>query len=141
MADLLDTFQVAASGLAAERLRLTTIASNMANARTTRSADGGPYQRQVPVFESRPMDPFGDELDRATNQVLVTELRSDGRPPLRVHDPSHPDADVDGYVSYPDINVLQEMVDLMTATRAYEANTNVVEATRDMAMRALDIGR
>ena len=141
MADLIDTFQVAASGLAAERLRLQTIASNMANARTTRTADGGPYQRQVPIFESSPIDPFGDELDRATNQVVVTELRSDGRPPVRVHDPTHPDADADGYVSYPDINVLQEMVDLMTTTRTYEANTNVVEATRDMAMRALDIGR
>jgi flagellar basal-body rod protein FlgC len=141
MADLIDTFQVAASGLAAERLRLHTIASNMANARTTRTAEGGPYQRQVPIFEAQPIDPFGAELDRAASQVIVTDLRSDGRPPVRVHDPTHPDADVDGYVSYPDINVLQEMVDLMTTTRTYEANTSVVEATRDMAMRALDIGR
>ncbi|MDP2307113.1 MAG: flagellar basal body rod protein FlgC [Pseudomonadota bacterium] len=141
MADLLDTFQIAASGLSAERLRLQTIASNMANARTTRTEAGGPYQRQVPVFESREIDPFGSALDRAGSEVVVTDLRSDGRPPIRTYDPGHPDADPEGYVEYPDINVLQEMVDLMTTNRTYESNTSVVEATRDMARKALEIGR
>ncbi len=141
MSDILDTFNIAGSGLAAERLRMQTIATNMANARTTRTAEGGPYQRRVPVFEAKQVDPFGDELDRAASRVEVTEIKSDGKPPVRVYDPTHPDADATGYVEYPDINVLQEMVDLMTTSRTYEANANVVEATRDMAMRALDIGR
>ena len=74
-------------------------------------------------------------------RVVVSEVQEDSRPPVRVYDPSHPDADPTGYVSYPDINVLQEMVDLMTASRAYEADANVVEATRDMALQALQIGR
>jgi flagellar basal-body rod protein FlgC len=141
MSDLIDTFNVAASGLAAERLRLQTIATNMANARTTRTAAGGPFQRQVPTFEAQQVDPFGDELDRATSRVVVTGIGSDGRPPVRVYDPAHPDADATGYVSYPDIDVMQEMVDLMTTNRAYEANSSVVEATRDMSLRALEIGR
>lgn len=141
MSDLLDTFNVAASGLAAERLRLQTIATNMANAKTTRTAEGGPYQRKVPIFSAESIDPFGDALDQATSRVEVQGIQSDGKAPQRVYDPGHPDADAQGYVSYPDINVLQEMVDLMTTSRTYEANASVVEATRDMAMRALDIGR
>lgn len=141
MSDIIDTFNVAASGLAAERLRLQTIATNMANARTTRTAAGGPFQRQVPTFEAQQVDPFGDELDRATSRVVVTGIGSDGRPPVRVYDPTHPDADATGYVAYPDIDVMQEMVDLMMTNRAYEANSSVVEATRDMVLRALEIGR
>ena len=141
MSDLIDTFNVAASGLAAERLRLQTIATNMANARTTRTAAGGPFQRQVPTFEAQQVDPFGDELDRATSRVVVTGIGSDGRPPVRVYDPAHPDADATGYVSYPDIDVMQEMVVLMTTNRAYEADSSVVEATRDMSLRAVVIGR
>ena len=141
MSDIIDTFNVAASGLSAERLRLQTIATNMANAHTTRTASGGPFQRQVPIFEAKQLDPFGDELDRATSRVEVTGIRGDGRPPVRVFDPTHPDADANGYVSYPDVDIMQEMVDLMTTNRAYEADSSVVEATRDMALRALDIGR
>ena len=141
MADLIDTFNVAGSGLAAERLRLQTIATNMANARTTRTADGGPYQRRVPVFRAVEVDPFGDALDRAAARVEVEGIQTDGRAPQRIFDPSHPDAGPDGYVLMPDINVMQEMVDLMTTSRTYEANAAAVEATRDMALRALDIGR
>jgi len=141
MADLIDTFNVAGSGLAAERLRMQTIATNMANARTTRTADGGPYQRRVPVFRAVEVDPFGDELDRAAARVEVEGIQTDGRAPQRIYDPSHPDAGADGYVLMPDINVMQEMVDLMTTSRTYEANASAVEATRDMALRALEIGR
>jgi len=141
MADLIDTFNVAGSGLAAERLRMQTIATNMANARTTRTADGGPYQRRVPVFRAVEVDPFGDELDRAVARVEVEGIQTDGRAPQRIYDPSHPDAGADGYVLMPDINVMQEMVDLMTTSRTYEANATAVEATRDMALRALEIGR
>lgn len=141
MADFFDTFAVASSGLGAERTRLTTIASNMANARTTKTPEGGPYRRQVPLFESESIDPFGSELDQATSRVVVTGVSQDARPPIRVFDPTHPDADTDGFVSYPDINIMGEMVDLMTAQRAYDANANVIEATRDMAMTAIGIGR
>ncbi len=141
MADILDTFAIASSGMSAERTRLQSIASNMANARTTRTEDGGPYQRQVPVFKSESVDPFGNALDVAASRVVVEEVKVDDRPPVRVYDPSHPDAGPDGFVAYPDISVLQEMVDLMTAQRTYEANANVVESTRDMAMTALGIGR
>jgi len=141
MADLIDTFNVAGSGLAAERLRLQTIATNMANARTTRTPEGGPYQRRVPVFRAVEIDPFGDELERAVARVEVDGIQTDGRAPQRIYDPSHPDAGADGYVLMPDINVMQEMVDMMTTSRTYEANASAVEATRDMALRALEIGR
>jgi flagellar basal-body rod protein FlgC len=140
MAGLIDTFTIAASGLGAERLRLQSIASNMANARTTRTAEGGPYKRQVPVYRAEAVGDDGS-FDSVAQRVVVTGIHQDTRPPIRVHDPGHPDADADGYVSYPDINVLQEMVDMMTTSRTYEANANVVEATRDMALQALQIGR
>lgn len=140
MADVLDTLQISASGLTAQRLRMQTISENLANARTTRTEGGGPYQRKVPVFEARALSAFGDELD-AASEVVVAEIRPDGRAPIRSYDPSHPDADAAGYVSLPDINVLQEMVDLMSASRSYEANASALEATRDMALRALEIGR
>ena len=138
--DLLDTFQITATGLSAQRLRLQTVASNMANARTTRTEDGGPYSRKMPVFEARAEDPFGDRLDQALHSVKVTEVVSSDDDPVRVYDPGHPDADGDGYVSYPDINILEEMVDLMTTSRTYEANATVLDVTKDMASRALNIG-
>jgi flagellar basal-body rod protein FlgC len=113
----------------------------MANARTTRTEDGGPYQRKMPVFESRPLDPFGDALEQAMAEPVVSEITSDTSPPVMVFDPSHPDADADGYVAYPDINLLEEMVDLMSTSRTFEANTKVVETTRQLASEALSIGR
>jgi flagellar basal-body rod protein FlgC len=139
--DLLDTFQISSSGLVAERVRLQAVASNLANARTTRTAEGGPYQRRSPVFEAAPMATFGDSLERELSMVEVTDVRvatSEGR---RMFEPGHPDADADGYVTYPDIDVLHEMVDMMTSSRSYEANVNVLETTRNLALRALDIGR
>ena len=139
--NLLDTLQISASGLTSQRVRLQTIASNMANARTTRTEDGGPYRRKLPVFESRPLDPFGDALEQAMSEPVVTEITEDTAPPVRVFDPGHPDADADGYVAYPAINLMEEMVDLMTTSRSFEANTKVVETTRQMASEALNIGR
>jgi len=139
--NLLDTFQISASGLSSQRVRLQTIASNMANARTTRTEDGGPYQRKLPVFEAQQVNPFGDVLDRAMSQPVVTEIIEDNAQPVMVFDPSHPDADADGYVAYPDINLMEEMVDLMGTSRTFEANTKVVETTRQMVNEALNIGR
>lgn len=140
--NILDTLQISASGLAAERVRLQSVASNLANARTTRSADGtGPYQRRAPIFEAEAVEPFGVAFDRELSQVTVSDIeivKSEGR---IVYDPGHPDADADGNVRYPDIDIMREMVDMMTTSRSYEANANVLDATRDLAMRALEIGR
>ncbi len=113
----------------------------MANSKTTRTDEGGPYARKVPVFEAREVDPFGGELDRALARVEVSEVRSAGGEGQRVYDPDHPDADDGGFVTYPDVDILREMVDMMTVTRTYEANANVIDTTREMARRALDIGR
>ncbi|MEZ4239383.1 MAG: flagellar basal body rod protein FlgC [Myxococcota bacterium] len=140
--DILDTLQISATGLSAERVRLQAIASNLANARTTRTEDGaGPYQRRMPVFEAQQLDPFGSALDRELASVQVTDVALDERPGRAVYDPGHPDADADGFVLYPAVDVMNEMVDLMTTSRSYEANANVVDTTRELAMRALEIGR
>ncbi|HHY10958.1 MAG TPA: flagellar basal body rod protein FlgC [Firmicutes bacterium] len=139
-------FRISASGLTAERLRMDTIANNLANANTTRSLDGGPYRRQVPVFA-----PLLDRSLRAavhplrkgaqTQGVQVLGIISDPAPPRMVYDPQHPDADADGYVAMPNVHVVKEMVDLITATRAYEANVEALNAARSMAQKALEIGR
>lgn len=140
--NILDTLQISASGLAAERVRLQSVASNLANARTTRSADGsGPYQRRAPVFEAEALESFGASFDRELSEVRVTDIHVAQNEGRLVYDPGHPDADVDGNVRYPDIDVMREMVDMMTTSRSYEANANVLDATRQLAMRALEIGR
>jgi flagellar basal-body rod protein FlgC len=139
--NLLDTLQITASGLTAQRLRLQTVASNMANARTTRTEEGGPYKKQMPILQAVSDDPFGSNLDRAMSQVQVMGVVESEDPPVMVHDPGHPDADAEGYVAYPNVNVLEEMVDLMTTARTYEANANVLDVTEGMASNALEIGR
>lgn len=139
--DLVDTLNIAASGLAAQRVRLQTVASNMANARTTRTPEGGPYRRQAPIFSATPVDPFGSELEAAVAGVSVVGIQQSDTPGVKVHDPGHPDADADGFVTMPDVNMLHEMVDLITTNRSYEANANVVDTTFQMAQRAMEIGR
>ncbi|MGB0639824.1 MAG: flagellar basal body rod protein FlgC [Myxococcota bacterium] len=139
--NLLDTLQITASGLTAQRLRLQTVASNMANARTTRTEEGGPYKRQMPVLEAISDKPFGNSREREMARVEVMGVVESDAPPVMVHDPGHPDADVDGYVAYPNVNILEEMVDLMTTSRTYEANANVIDVTDMMANTALEIGR
>ena len=139
--NLLDTLQITASGLTAQRLRLQTVASNMANARTTRTDEGGPYKKQLPILQAVQDDPFGNDLQQAMAQVEIMGVVESNDPPVMVHDPGHPDADEEGYVAYPNVNVLEEMVDLMTTARTYEANANVLEVTEGMASNALEIGR
>jgi flagellar basal-body rod protein FlgC len=142
----MDTLAITGSALSAERLRLDVIASNLANASTTRTADGGPYRRRNVVFAPEPMDSeFGATLaslsdDGARVGVTVQDVVEDQSPLRMVYDPGHPDADKDGYVAYPNVNPVSESVDLMAATRAYEANVQVVNATRRMAEAALGIG-
>jgi len=138
------TLAIAASALRAERQRLDIIASNLANANTTETAAGGPYRRRNVIFSTESVgSDFGDTLamlGEGPQSVAVTGIVEDKTPPRMVFDPGHPDADKDGYVAFPNVNPVTEMVDLQTATRAYEANVQVVNATKRMAESALAIG-
>ena len=139
--DIIDSLNISSSGLNAQRIRLQSVSTNMANARTTRTADGTHFQRRVPVFESQPLNAFGDVLDRELHSVDVTDVHVYDTEGIRRFDPQHPDADQEGFVTYPDINILHEMVDMMNASRAYEANTKAVDVTLQMARKALEIAR
>ena len=138
--NLFGVMEVSGSALQAERIRAEVVAANMANAETTRTADGGPYRRQEVVFSSEaPRQSFASQLmgqtgsaDAEVGGVRVSAVVSDPSSPLRRYDPGHPDADKDGYVAYPDINPLTEMVDLMGATRAYGLNSSAVQAEKGM---------
>lgn len=136
--DLISTLNISGSGLTAQRVRLQTISSNLANAKST--GPDGAYRRQVPVVRSESVDPFGKLLDRQLATVEVVDIQEVGDV-QQVFDPAHPDADEEGFVEISDVNMMQEMVDMMTAARSYEANANVIDVTHDMAMRAIDIGR
>ena len=137
--NMLDTLRISASGLTAQRVRLQAISSNMANARSTRTEDGGPYRRQMPVFQAVPADSFGSELAQQLSRVSVVDVVESQEDFRQVFDPGHPDADEDGYVQYPNVDIMKEMVDMMTTHRTYEANTNVVDTTYKMASMALMI--
>jgi len=144
--DFFKAMEITASGLNAERSRMNTIASNLANAKTTRTADGsGPYKRLDPVFRSVPMsekfaDLVGEKAAQASSSVKVESIRQDDSPPQMVYDPSHPDANEAGYVALPNVNVVQEMVNMITASRAYEAGVTVMQTVKGMARSALNIG-
>ena len=134
----------AASGMTAERLRLDVISNNIANVNTTRTTEGGPYRRQFVTFEPRPGENvFSRSLKRQLqlNGVKVTGISKDDSPPRLVYEPGHPDADADGYVKLPNINIVTEMVDMMTASRAYEANVASVNVAKSMMLKALEIGK
>jgi flagellar basal-body rod protein FlgC len=135
--------EVAASGLSAERTRMNTIASNLANARTTRTAEGGPYKRLDPVFQATPLggESVGGPNESGVSLVKVQRIQQDARDPQLVYEPGHPDADPKGYVRYPNVNVVEEMVNMITASRAYEAGVTSVESIKSMAKSALGIGR
>lgn len=140
--NILDTLRISASGLTAQRVRLQAISSNMANARSTRSTEEGtPYRRQMPVFQAVEANSFGSELAQQLSRVEVVDVEKSQAPFRQVFDPGHPDADEDGYVLYPNVDILHEMVDLMNTSRTYEANTNVTETTYKMANQALEMGR
>ena len=132
---ILHTMDVLASALTAERTRMNVASSNLANARTTRGASGGPYQRREVTFSVM----GGDSIENIG--VKVEAVQPDGRPPRLEYDPGHPDANKDGYVAYPDISVVEEMVDMISASRAYEAGATAMNAAIGMAEQALGIGR
>jgi flagellar basal-body rod protein FlgC len=147
MADFMTGFRVSSSGMTAQRMRMNTISSNIANINTTRTPEGGPYRRKDVVFESMPeVKNFGEILGvnspRADVQrVQVTDILSDRKAPLLKYEPEHPDANEDGYVAYPNINLMEEMTNMIQATRAYEANVSSLQSAKDMALSALEIGR
>jgi flagellar basal-body rod protein FlgC len=140
--------EISASGLSAQRTRLNIISQNLANANVTRTAEGGPYRRQITVFSA---EPFTNQLRKAVDQplyradprrgVLINEVKTDPSPFKRVYDPSHPDADDEGYVNLPNVEIVTEMTNLINASRSYDANVSAVQASKNMAMKALEIGR
>lgn len=166
MAGIFSGLHISASGMRAQRIRQNAISSNLANAETSRTADGGPYRRQFVVFTADcdqrdvrllnetialrgsetesghlPIPPANFPRDERFfgNGVSVAEIREDSRPPRMVYDPAHPDADESGYVAMPNVNIIEEMTDMIAATRAYEANVTAFNATKSMVMQALQL--
>lgn len=135
-----DTLRISASGLSAERLSMDTIASNIANVNTTRGENGEPYRRKVAVFQENLNNELNGDGDNL-NGVKAVGISTDNSELRRVYDPSHPDADKDGYVLMPNVNILNEMADMITATRTYEANVNAVNSEKSMFLKALEIGK
>ena len=142
--DIFTTMKISASALKAQRLRLNTISSNLANIETTRTPDGGPYRKREVVFQTTSKG-FADTLDTrmrdAAQGVKVSHIQAGTLPPRMVYDPSHPDADEQGQVAMPNISLVEETADMMSASRAYEANVTVVKSAKRMALKALEIGR
>ncbi len=144
--DVLTAMQISSSALKAERTRLNISAMNLANANTTRTMEGGPYRAKSVVFAARPLEGvnFQDALNATSERlrkVEVVKVVEDKAPFREVYDPTHPDADEEGIVRFPNVNVAEQMVDMMSARRSYEANVTALESAKNMALKALDIGR
>jgi flagellar basal-body rod protein FlgC len=152
--NIFDSIRMSATGMSAERVRLNVASMNLANAHVTRTIDGGPYRARSVVFHAIPyereddatwagskeqMSPFDLELEKATSTVKVAEIVEDSDPFKEVYDPNHPDADERGIVKLPNVNVMEQMVDIMTASRAYEANVTAIETAKTMALKAIGI--
>jgi len=142
--DIFTTMKISASALKAQRIRMNAISSNLANIETTRTPDGGPYRKREVVFQSSQKG-FSDTLDSrlrgAIQGVEVTQIQASNLSPRMIYNPSHPDADGEGQVAMPNIVLLEEVADMMSASRAYEANVTVVNSAKRMALKALEIGR
>jgi flagellar basal-body rod protein FlgC len=140
--DIFTSLNVSASALKAQTIRLDTISSNLANVETTSTPEGGPYKKKSVYFQSKPLS-FQEQLNTtakgSVQGVEVTKILEDQDPPRKVFNPSHPDADKDGYVAMPNISVLKEMVDMMSATRSYEANVTAIKSEKRMIQKALEI--
>jgi len=140
--DLFTTMKISASALKAQRVRMNAISSNLANMETTRTPDGGPYRKREVVFQTSQQG-FAETLDsrmsEAVQGVKVSHIQASSQPPRMVYEPSHPDADEKGMVAMPNINLVEEVSDMMSASRAYEANVTVIKSAKRMALKALDI--
>jgi flagellar basal-body rod protein FlgC len=139
--DFLSALHISASGLSAERVRVNAASSNLANADSTRGPDGEPYRRIDPVFSAEPLESSSPTAGVGPAMVKVEALQEDEGPGRRVYLPSHPDADASGFVTLPNVNPIHEVVNLLSASRAYEANATAVDTLKTMAQRALDIAR
>ena len=144
--DFFSSMNVSSSALTAERTRMNLISSNLANANATRTPEGGPYKRKDAVFAATPVqNPFARALDKASGQevrrVEVMQVNEDQNKPRMQYDPSHPDADPQGYVAMPNVNVVEEMADMINSTRTYEANVTAVQAAKSMALKTLEISK
>lgn len=148
---LFNAFNISASGMTAQRLRTDVLSQNIANVNTTRTSDGTPYRRQNVIFTEKDATPFAKILSMSkagpiANQVgsgvKVAQITEDNETPMNmVYDPSHPDSDENGYVTYPNVNIITEMTDLIDATRAYESNVTAFNSSKSMALKGLEIGR
>lgn len=141
MLDFFTAMEVSASGLSAERTRMNVAASNLANAQTTQAAGGGPYKRRNVVAAAVPVGGLDPQYGAAVRGVAVQQIQQDASPPRLEYDPGHPQANAQGYVAYPNVNPVEEMVDMITASRAYEAGITSMSTAVQMAERALGIGK
>jgi flagellar basal-body rod protein FlgC len=144
--DLLKCIDIAASGMTAQRTRLNVISMNLANANTTKTSDGTPYRRKTSIFETAPVynsfeEQFKNTMEKKVYGVKVSEIVPVQGEFKKMFDPSHPDADENGYVFLPNVNLVEEMVQMLNANRSYEANASAIKTAKDMALKALEIGR
>jgi len=144
--DFFDAMNTSSAALSAQRLRMNLISGNLANVNTTRTQQGGPYRRKEAVFAAQPVNQsfkriLADRQNNNLSSVQVARVVEDRNPPVMKYDPQHPDADEKGYVAMPNINLMEEMVNMISATRGYEANVTALKAAKDMALNALEIGR
>lgn len=144
-----NSINISSSGLTAERTRMDIISKNIANANTTRTSSGTPYRRQMAVFEDNNKVPFSQYMDKfmdenkllGKNGVKISKIVEDKSPFKKVYDPGHPDANEEGYVNMPNVDIIKEMVDMISATRSYEANIASINSSKTMAMKAINIGK
>ncbi|NQZ19272.1 MAG: flagellar basal body rod protein FlgC [Bdellovibrionales bacterium] len=144
--DFLTGLRVSGSGMTAQRRRMNATTSNIANINTTQTPEGGPYRRKQVIMEAMPEAKTFSEMmltnpEKNVNRVQVVDVVSDRKAPLLKYEPDHPEADENGYVAYPNIDLMTEMADMIQASRSYEANVSALNATKDMALKALEIGR
>ncbi|MBI2606797.1 MAG: flagellar basal body rod protein FlgC [Deltaproteobacteria bacterium] len=144
--DFFSSMRISASGLNAQQTRMNTISSNLANAETAQTEEGGPYKRQDPIIQAQPdRETFGEilqnRMDESAQGVQVTEIHRDEKPPRMVYNPNHPLANAEGYVAMPNVNPVEEMANMISAQRAYEANVTALNAAKSMAGKALEIGK
>ena len=140
---MFDVLKISSSGLRAQRVRMETIATNLANIHTTRTEEGGPYKKMNVVLGSAdmPSDKFQGVFTRKLEGVDVEEITESEKPFEKTYDPGHPDADQEGYVTYPNVNVLEEMTDMVSASRSYEANVNAINVTKHLFQKTLEIAK
>ncbi len=141
---ILDILRISSSGMQAQRTRMEAIATNLANVHSTKTEEGGPFKKKEVVFAPADVSggtPFGSALERQMEGVKVEAIVESPKPFERTYDPYHPHADADGYVSLPNVNVMEEMSDMVAATRAYEANVTVAGSVKQMFQKSLEIGQ